>query len=156
MSYSFLPMTEEEINAPSLIDDGVYDFQVLKSTRKTSQKGNPMAELRLKLWDKEGKTHTLFDYLVFSQVPLNIRKVKHFCDAVGLQEDYKKGKLPEELENFCGKAHIGIQEKQPKSNGGFYPEKNVVVDYIISDKSATKHESIKETVDQDLNDDLPF
>lgn len=122
--YTFTPMTEEEINAFNLMDEGVYDFQVVKSTRKLSKSSNnPMAELSLNIWDKEGKTHLVFDYLVFSSVPLNIKKVKHFCDATGLAEVYKTGKMPEELENLSGKVEIGIQEEQPKAGGGFYAKK---------------------------------
>jgi len=130
MSYSFSPMTEEELNSFPMLEPGVYDFEVLKSTRKVSKSGNDMAEINICVWDKEGKVNQLFDYLVFSKVAMNIRKVKHFCDATGLSENYQRGQLPEELEGLGGKVEIGIKEKQPNSNGGFYPEKNVVVDYV--------------------------
>lgn len=66
MSYSFIPMTDEEIDAMNLVPEGQYDFSVLKSVRKTSKAGNPMAELTIQYWDIEGKEHTVFDYLVFS------------------------------------------------------------------------------------------
>jgi hypothetical protein len=153
-SYQFDPMTEEEINTYSLIDDGVYDFQVLKSTRRTSKTGNPMAELQIQVWDKEGKIHPLFDYLVFTKVPLNIKKIKHFCDATGLIEEYKKGEIPENMSGLSGKVEIGTQDEQPKSTGGFYPKKNIVIDYVMTDKGSVKYDP--KSVDKDLNDDLPF
>lgn len=151
--YTFTPMTESEIQASSLLEAGVYDFQVAKSTRKTSKSGNPMAELQINVWDKEGKQHLIFDYLVFSTIALNIRKLKHFCDSVGISDQYNKGAIPEELERLSGKVEIGIQDEQPKPGGGVYPKKNVVVDYVVTDKGAVK---VELQVDPSLNDDLPF
>lgn len=159
MSYTFPAFTDEELNAVNLIEPGFYNFEVAKAERQTSQKGNPMAKLTLKIWDNAGKTQTLFDYLVFSNVPLNIRKVKHFCDAVGLVEEYRRRELPEELAHYCGKVEIGIEEEQPKKEGGMYPRKNKVVDYVMTDKGAVKHENIasKQHAEEPFfNDDVPF
>lgn len=152
MSYNFDPMTEEEIASSSLVEDGIYNFQVLKSTRKMSKSGNDMAEVQLNIWDNDGKIHPVFDYLVFSKIPLNIKKVKHFCDATGLVEEYKKGQMPEELESLSGKVQIGTQEERPNPNGGVYARKNFVVDYILSDKGSDK----APTVDPELDDSIPF
>ncbi len=154
MSYNFQPFSDEELNAPDLIPIGIYDFEVVKSTRKVSKSGNPMAELNISVWDKEGRNHFIFDYLVFSSVKMNIKKVSHFSKAVGLGEEYKKGELPEDLERFSGKVEIGIQDEQPKSSGGFYPKKNIVVDYIVSD-GTVKHNAPKQ---DEFNDslDIPF
>lgn len=157
MSYSFNPMSEDELNAYNLMDDGVYDFCVEKSTSKVSKSNNPMAELVLTVWDKSGKPHMIFDYLVFSRVALNIRKVKNFCDTVGLVEEYKKGQLPDELSSLCGKIEIGRQGKQPKQGGGFYAEKNIVVDYVVSvsDHGVIKQDVAKEA-DSFHDDEIPF
>ena len=151
MSYSFDPMTEEEIASSNIIEDGVYNFEVVKSTRKTSKSGNAMCELQLNVWDNDGKINPIFDYLVFSKIPLNIKKVKHFCDAVGLQEEYKKGQIPEELERFCGKLQLGTQEERPNPNGGVWPRKNNVIDYIAGDGQSSK----KPEIDQ-FSDEIPF
>ena len=121
-----------------------------------------MAELNIKFWDRNGKVHTMFDNLVFSTVPLNIRKVKHFCDATGLQEYYKRGELPEELGGYSGRFRISIQRGQiipveklnGKPMGSKYPDKNVVEDYVLTDKGAVKYEAVSGS--NDLNDDLPF
>lgn len=153
MSYSFNPMSDEELDAFDLIPEGVYNFEVIKSARKTSKSGNPMAELTLSVWDSEGKVHNVFDYLVFSQVKLNIKKVSHFSKAVGLHEEYKRGELPEELEHFSGKVEIGVQDEQPKPSGGFYPKKNVVVDYIVDGEVKQK---LPKDKDGFKDDELPF
>lgn len=136
--YTFTPMTEEEIQSSNLLEDGDYDFEVVKSTRKISKANNPMAELQLNVWDKEGRQHLVYDYLIFSTVPLNIKKIKHFCEAVGLHEEYNKGSIPEELERCFGSAHFskqnGAEIPNDKLNGkpigSRYPDKNVVDDYI--------------------------
>lgn len=153
MSYNFNPMTDEEINSFGLVEKGIYNFEVVKSTRKKSKSGNDMAEIQLTLWDNEGRIHYVYDYLIFSDVPLNIKKVKHFCDAVGLSEDYKKGCLPEEMASLGGKVSIGIQEETAKPGGGFYPKKNVVVDYISSQEKDVKPK-VSESEFSDA--DIPF
>lgn len=162
MSYDFIPLSEEDLNRTELVEDGVYDFEVIKSTRKVSRGGNPMAELNLKVWGKDGKEYFMFDYLVFSSVNLNIRKVKHFCDAVGLQNEYKIGQLPEELIGFSGKAHIIFKEGdlipedklKGKPVGSKYPDKNIVEDYIAHEIKPSTLQPIKEN--SIINDDIPF
>lgn len=152
MSYNFQPLTDEELDAINIVDEGVYNFEVVKSTKKVSKSGNNMAELELRFWDKEGVVKFVYDYLVFSTIALNIRKVKHFCDSVGLVEEYKQGNIPEELTNRSGKLLLGIQEERPNPSGGVYPKKNTVVDYVLCDKGAVKHPG----ADDGFNDELPF
>lgn len=156
MSYAIPHFTDEELDAVNLMEKGTYNFEVAKSERQTSKNGNPMAKLMLKLWDKEGKCHTLFDYLVFSNVPLNIKKVKHFCDAVGLIEEYKRRELPEELAHYCGRVEIGVEDEQPKASGGMYPRKNKVVDYVKGEKGAVKNELAYVSQEKDFDDIIPF
>jgi hypothetical protein len=158
MSYNFNPMSDSELEDMDIIADGVYNFEVLKSTRKTSKKGNPMAEVLLNVWDNNGKSHHVFDYLVFSNVNLNIKKISRFCKAVGLVEEYKRGEIPEQLEKLSGKLELGTQEPQEKLGGGFYPKKNVVVDYVVQDgvKVQSKSSSQSLPVEEFKDDDLPF
>jgi hypothetical protein len=152
MSYNFTPMTEEELNKSFLLSDGIYDFIVKKSERKTSEAGNPMAELLLGLYDSEGNIRYVKDYLVFSTVNLCVRKIKHFCESVGITEDYEKGSVREELVDLSGKLKLGIQGEKPNPNGGNYPAKNIVIDYVKADKVVEKPTEKKD----DFNDDIPF
>jgi hypothetical protein len=152
MSYNFTPMTEEELNKSFLLSDGIYDFIVKKSERKTSEAGNPMAELLLGLYDSEGNIRYVKDYLVFSTVNLCVRKIKHFCESVGITEDYEKGSVREELVDLYGKLKLGIQGEKPNPNGGNYPAKNIVIDYVKADKVVEKPTENKD----DFNDDIPF
>ncbi len=157
MNFSFPPMTEEEIKALNMVDEGIYDFEVVKATAKTSQKGNQMIEMQLMIWDKEGKEHVIFDYLV--SIKSMMYKIKHFCDTAGLDKEYQSGSFDvSQCEGRRGKAHIVVQAGQPNPAGGMYADKNAVKDYVMTDKGAVKHESdsSKPQVDNDLNDDLPF
>lgn len=152
MSYTFNPLTDAEIDAMNLMSKGEYSFEVIKSSRKTSKSGNPMAELQLRVWDDKGVEHYVYDYLVFSNINLNIRKVKHFCESVGLIEEYKKGSIPEELDGKSGKVIIDIRDEQPKEGGGFYPKKNIVSDYVIGSPNIPK----TETKEEFFSDHIPF
>jgi hypothetical protein len=154
MSYQFQPLTDEEIDLFQLIPEGTYNFEIIKSTRKISKQNNPIAELQLKVWDTQGKTHTIYDYLVFSSIPLNIKKIRNFCNSTGLQEQYKQGNLPEELEGIYGKAYIGIREEQKdQSTGKTYPKKNIVLDYVYEEKTAKQEQPKPES---NFDDEVPF
>ncbi len=63
-------------------------------------------------------------------------------------KEYTKGEIPEELNGLNGKVEIGIQDQTPKLTGGFYPKKNIVIDYVKADK-----EAVKPAV---YDDDVPF
>lgn len=155
MSYNLNPLTEEELNMFDLIEEGIYDFEVLKAERQTSKTGNPMAKLQLNVWDKSGKSSVIFDYLVFSSVKFCVRKVKHFCESAGIADDYLKGSIREELERLCGKVQIGMQESMPNATGGYYPAKNVVIDYVTKD-NASQSMAPKTEEDPFPGEDIPF
>jgi hypothetical protein len=153
MNYSFNPKTDEELENSNLLQDGVYNFEVSKSTRKSSKNGNPMAELQLEILDTEGNIHQVLDYLVFCDVNLCLKKISHFCKAVGLAEEYKTGKIPEDLLGFSGKVEVTTQDEKQKEDGGTYPRKNIVKDYLKKSESEAK---VPPKIDPELNDDIPF
>jgi hypothetical protein len=156
--YEFDPLTDEQLEAMDVVEEGHYRFEVQKSTRKVSKNGNPICELQIKFWDKDGNVHVVFDYLVFSKVNLNIKKVSHFCKAAGLEEQYKKGQLPEDLQYCCGVAHVGIREEQKSPDGKVYPKKNIVVDYDVMAKgtAAGGMKPLPEVKDEFIDDVIPF
>lgn len=158
MSYSINTMSDEELDKANLLEDGTYDFEVAKAERQTSKSGNPMVKLSLRVWDKQGAEHYIYDYLVFSHIAFCNRKIKHFCQSTGIEEDYKKGNIREELEHLSGKVLIGYQESQPKKGGGDYPAKNVVNDYVTVDNAQQTLPTPKVNVEQpaEFSDDLPF
>jgi hypothetical protein len=151
MSFHFTPLSEEELNKrDDLLEEGIYDFEVLSSEHQISEAGNPMSKLTLNVWDKEGRCVPIFDYLVFSQTKLCLRKIRHFCHAVGIIDDYEKGELRENFKSLSGKVLVGVQAPKPKGGGSYYPEKNVVIDYIIKDNSSPKKEDSGAPFDDDI------
>ncbi len=96
----------------------------------------------------------------FSFQPMTsmIYKIKHFCDTVGLDNEYKAGNFDVmQCEGRKGKAHIIIQAGKPNPKGGMYQDKNAVKDYVMTDKGAVKYDSdSKGHADLPFDDPLPF
>ena len=72
----FQSLTEEEIQRALFIDDGEYNYQVIKADEKIAKKtGNDYIALELIIWDKAGKERKVFCNL------WSIKLLKHFCDV---------------------------------------------------------------------------
>jgi hypothetical protein len=144
MSYfTFEPKNEEELIELLAIGNGT--FEVLQASEEVSKNNNRMIKLILKVWDENGQQGQIFDYLILNENKFSLRKIRHFCYSVGLENIYAKGKLDiSDCENKSGNLMIGIQ----KDKNGQYPDKNFVNDYIF----LIKDESNKTT----FNDDIPF
>lgn len=119
---TFQPKTEEELKKTVLLPKGEYDFEVIGAEEAVSKQGNDMIKLTLKVYDTDGTTTTVFDYLLASLE----YKVKHFCDTTGLIAEYQSGALTVDMcLNKCGKCKLDIE----KDKTGKYDDKNVVKDY---------------------------
>jgi hypothetical protein len=118
------PITEKEAEDAGLWKSGLYDFEVLTATDRLSKAGNDMIELNLKLYDPEGRSFRLFDYLVSNEAMAF--KVRHFASATGMLPQYEAGELKgEDCVGKSGRAQVTRQ----KAKGG-YPAKNVIQDYL--------------------------
>jgi hypothetical protein len=150
MSFRFNPLSQEQIDGLShkgLLPDGVYKFIIKDVKQSTSKSGNAMLELLLGIADGQGWERNIFDYLV--SMDRMVFKIKHLCESVGLEETYAKGEFdPKCLLHKIGHAQIGVQKGARKDDGSFYPDKNVVKDYVKSDKV--------ETITEKLDDKIPF
>lgn len=123
----FTPKSEKELKEANLIEPGIYDFEVMTAINKKSKSGDDMIELRLKVWDKDGKERTIFDFLTEKM----LHKVKHFSDVAKLSDKYESGNLDAfDCIGKSGKAKIGIQ----KDKTGEYPDKNTVKDYVSDEE----------------------
>ena len=148
----FQPKTDEEIQSMSLIPEGRYQFQVSDATNEISKtSGNEMIKLKLIVWDQEAHERIVFDYLLESMA----HKLKHFCQAVGLIDDYESGILDNmKCIGKSGTLDLIIQKGKINPSGGVYPDKNVVKDYVVVDKVPEDAKTMK--ADPTVNDDLPF
>jgi|ERR1044071_770516 hypothetical protein len=140
----FQPKTEEELQHMGLIDAGVYPFQVMEAVDKKSKSGNDMIEIKIKIWDSEGRERQCFDYLLESMA----FKLRHFCETTGLIDKYNLGQIQSsDCIGKSGNVELIIQQGKQKPEGGYYPDKNSVKDYIKSGKKE---------VENSFSDDIPF
>lgn len=155
-AFSFAPKTDAEIHAiqnRGLLPEGVYPFTVKEVAAQVSKSNNPMLKIRIGVVDKDGSERSIVDYLLGTEQM--IYKLKHFCDTIGFEEEYAKGTFdPTKCLKRSGEVRIGVQKGNPKEDGsGFYPDKNVVKDYVKSAQSEVKKAVEK---DPELSKDVPW
>lgn len=143
----FTPKTDDELNSMNLIQEGNYNFEVLEAKSQLSKSGNEMIKVKLGLWDNNGVMRVMFDYLLEAMA----HKLHHFCDSTGLREKYNSGELNDtDCLSKTGTVHIVIEKGKEKPEGGNYPDRNSVKDYL------TKSDSVEVKKDHFINDDVPF
>jgi len=139
----FTPKTEEELNP--LLQDGTWDFEVIKAEAKLSKSGNEMIHILVKVWDMNGTSSIVNDYLISSI----LYKVRHFCYGTGLEQHYENGDLSDVM---CVGRTGKCKGKIEKDKTGQYPDKNIIVDYLEKADAASKEKNAKDEFD----DDIPF
>lgn len=137
---------------PFVWPKGPVDFEVLSAIGKDSKAGNAMSELKLRVTNTEGKTKLLDDWLVASDA--TAYKVRHFADATGMLAQYEKGELDErDMVGRTGQLMLGIKRGEPDGQGGTYPDKNKVLDYVAA---AVGAQPPKATAPASPDDEIPF
>lgn len=124
----FTPKTEQQIAEENLLPPGVYPFDVLEAHPKVSQAAKDrgetepnMIELKLKVYENADRGVFVTDYLMEAMA----FKLRHFCEEVGLLDQYNKGQLTADM--CAGRSgHAKIGPSKPK--GDFKP-KDEVKDY---------------------------
>jgi hypothetical protein len=146
----FQPKSESEIQSMNLLQDGVYPFEVVEAHDRISKSGNDMIELKLKLWDSEGHERIIFDYLLEKMA----YKLRHFAEISGLLDKYESGEINYlDCLHKTGNVEITIQKGQQKNEGGYYPDKNSVKDYVKKGNGLLISAPKK---DDFLDDEIPF
>lgn len=152
--FSFVPKTDAEITElqnRDLLPDGIYSFIVRNATLGVSKANNSMFIVQLAIVHETGSVRIIKDFLIANEEM--IFKLKHFCEAIGLEEDYRNGALIlEKMNGRSGQLKLGIQKgKQKEDKSGFYPDKNNVKDYI---KGTVEQKTLAN--EAPLNQDVPF
>jgi hypothetical protein len=115
---SFSDYTDDELNKTDLLPEGEYDFEIVKSELTTSKKsGNEMIALLLRVFDDQGGSHFVNDYIVAS--PNMKWKIKSILSAVNLPAPIVSDDLP----GRSGKVQIKLVP------AGEFPAKNEVKAY---------------------------
>ena len=97
--------------------DGDYDAEIVKVEEKQSSKGNDMAVVTYKVYNDEGKTRLVTDYIV---IPAALFKLKQLAGALGQQAAF-------DAETFQPGDHVGAGvrvELRTEAGDGQYEDKN--------------------------------
>jgi hypothetical protein len=121
----FKPCDEQELVDRKLLPKGDYDFEFIDAWEKTSEAGNPMIEVKVRISrNGSGLTRVLADYL-HSKKP---EKLRHCCAACGLMAEYESGSLnDEDFKGKRGRLRLAVERGR---NG--YASRNVIEDYLVS------------------------
>lgn len=127
----FTPINEkenknEEIYADEIFDIGEYEFKVVSARDAKSNAGNEMIKLAIAVFDT-GRQIKVYDYLLEAMR----FKLKHFCEATGLEKQYNSGTLsPQMCIGKEGRLKLTIQVDKSRK----YSDKNVVEDYCTDEE----------------------
>lgn len=146
----FTPLSEEELNTQKIsLDPGPANFMVMDAEEKKSRNsGNQMIELRLRVWDQNGKEGILYDYLLGEKA---LWKLRDFLNSIGRPEVYQTGDINCDLIlGASGKCKLGIQN-DPKFGDRIriksYDAKEKVSEYI--DQEIPAKEEFSESFGED-------
>lgn len=126
-----------------LLKEGIYEAVVTASSDTISSKGHPMMDMTVTVYDQNGKSHDVRDFLVFTKQMM--WKIVHFANSAGMLKEYEAGKL-------CSKTAINkrVMVKIVIEQGGEIPQdklkgkplgtryfdKNKIEDYIKKEDQA--------------------
>ena len=150
---NFSPKSKDELDAMGLIKAGTYPFQVAEAKDKISKSGNEMIQLNLEVFDNEGKSYRMFDYLLEAMAV----KLFAFCTSTGMEQKYHAGTLSShDCIGKSGYVDIEIQKGKENPQGGTYPDKNNVKKYILKPAGAIPSVYQKDDKKEEFDDDVPF
>jgi hypothetical protein len=133
----FTAKTEEELQNTGLLEVGIYPYQIIDSKETISKAGHEMIELKLMIWDKEGRERIMFDWLLEAMG----YKLRHFCESHNMLDKYNEGLLTAlDCRDKQGKVDVIVQAGKPNPNGGMYSSRNSVKDYVVAEVVAHKEE----------------
>lgn len=138
----------------NVLTPGSADFEIKAAEDTVSQSSQKdMIKLTVQVWDADGKSGNIFDYLVGSANC--VWKIKEFCDSIGKPQWYAPGfeLKADDLIGQTGKAIIAIE----KSRDEKYGDRMKIKSYLppkVSD--AVKTSTPPPTKTDFVDDDVPF
>src|SRR5690242_15015665 len=115
----FQPKSEKDVASAGNWPAGEYPFEIIEATEGESSTGNDMITMKVVITNDDGRTRTIWDYLVGTEGMAY--KVRHCAYATGLGEEYERGELHgHDLEGRTGTCKVGVQKDKNK----VYPDKN--------------------------------
>lgn len=160
------PKSEEEVTQFKTWDDGVYSFEILEKVKfgskeyrtceTQSSKGAEMLVLVVNVFNDNGQTQTIIDYMVEE---FAAKKIRHVAVACGLLSQYEAGVLnADDFIGKSGKVRLYTQKGKAKDDGsGFWSDKNAIGDYVIDDEDQSQDTAhIAASVGKIVDDSIPF
>jgi hypothetical protein len=164
----FTPQSEDELYAEAekakekfapWPADTVCDYDILH-VKDIKKDGSPAI-------DKNGNEFLIADIRIFNDAgeqrdlthnlgAWNKWHLKRICDANNMEDRYLSGQIDTyDLQGKTGKCIIGIEKGQPKGDGTFYNDKNVIKEFLKPSAPIGKTSTTKQT-EYELNDEIPF
>lgn len=137
---------EQQEREEKLLSEGLGSFEVIVAEAKTSQAGHPMIKIKMKVWDSSGKSGFVDDFLMSGDSSFFIKKIKNFCEVVGIEDKYNSGKLSAEDISPGLNGDLTLVRKPYKGE-----MKNNIKEYIKRENSVDSRKPI-----DGLNDDIPW
>ena len=143
MSFNYQVMSEQDAMNErfQLMKEGVYEGVItVSSDTKSQNSGNPMMDITVTVYDENGRTHEVRDFLVFTKQMM--WKVIHFAESAGLLKEYEEGKLCSEVAlnkmvlvklTVEQGSEIPAEKLNGKAAGSRYFDKNKIEDYLKKD-----------------------
>ena len=164
MTFHYDVMTKDEATRErfSLLPDGQYDAVIKTVKDRVSSNGNPMFDMTVSVYDKNGSQIDIRDFLVFNRKMM--WKVIHCAEAAKVLKEYENKQFaPHLLANKNVKVFIQTQKGnliphdklQGKQPGACYPDKNIISDYIGTDQLMASATTAMKAEDL-LDDAIPF
>lgn len=161
--FAYQVYSEQEAMAErfQLMKEGEYDAIISASQdRVSANSGNPMMDMTVTVFDDNGKSHDVRDFLVFTNTMM--WKVIHCADSAGLIKEYEAGQFCSEL--VIGKrvrvkitieqgGLIAEDKLKGKPLGSKYPDKNKIEDYVMKENQKPLVNDISNAF---KDDDIPF
>lgn len=149
----FAPKTEQQIDSEMLTPEGWHEAEVINAENTVSSKNNEMIALQLKVYTPNGE-RSMRDWLL----PSFPRKLKHFCDAAGLESEYTLGCVEA---NHCMGKVVMVEVKHTEGKGEYAGRLNAnVADYKkVERTSAARPKPAPKPMPANVEispDDIPF
>lgn len=156
--FSYTPLTEAEIaemRTKFLLPAGEYPFIVNHVEKAVSKAGNDMLVVTLAIASANGKMIQIKDYITDKMR----FKLKHFLETLGLTYGTSQVNISDIL-NKTGSVILKVEKGESDSQGGFFPDKNVVRDYAHADAKAPAAPGnitlVQPAVKHAFDDDIKF
>lgn len=136
----YTPYTEAQIQSMNVLEEGTYKFQVGEvilndkfGSPLQDKNGNDLAKLKLLVKDNEGRDRIVYTFL--SGDGNFAYKLRHFCQTLGMIEDYENGtfNIMRTLNKF-GTANVIVKKgtTKPDGSGDVWPDRNEIKDFVIT------------------------